>query len=403
MNTKPYKTERIHSLDSLRAIMMLLGLVLHSAITYAVTDYGAGWSLKDTGSVHISNDYIQALIHAFRMQTFFVVAGFFASLLFYERSAKSMIRNRINRILLPFIIFLLILRPFIAFTWTYTTMVLAGTENSLAETLKIVGTPLVLIPLNTFHLWFLYYLVLITAASVGIALILKKLPSTANLILQAFSWVIEKPIVRLLIFAALTTIIYFIIGTWSVATSTSFMPDLKTFVYYSFFYFVGWILFKSKHLLDTLMKLDWISTVLGLTLFTVHFSMHDSFNYETHIILKSIMVWLFVFGITGLFIRYGSNHSARMRYVSDSSYWVYLVHLPLTAIIPSFIVDWPLPATIKFLLVLISTGIICFASYHYLVRDSYIGKFLNGRKYTRRLSDIKPAEESARLKPVLDK
>jgi|TARA_B110000027_G_C16072929_1_gene279932 glucan biosynthesis protein C len=403
MKTLPHKTERIHSLDSLRAIMMLLGLVLHSAITYAVTDYGAGWLLKDTGAVHISNDYIQSLIHVFRMPSFFVVAGFFAAMLFYERSPKRMIRNRINRILLPFIVFLLILWPFIAFTWTYTTMVLAGTENSLAETLKIVGTPLVLIPLNTFHLWFLYYLALITAASVGIALILKKLPSTANFISQAFSWVIQKPIVRLLIFAALTTIIYFIIGTWSVAISTSFMPDLNTFIYYSFFYFAGWILFKSKHLLDTLMKLDWISTVLGLTLFTVHFFMYDSFNYETHIILKSIMVWLFVFGITGLFIRYGSNHSARMRYVSDSSYWVYLVHLPLTAIIPSFIVDWPLPATIKFLLVLISTGIICFVSYHYLVRGSFIGKFLNGRKYTRRLSDIKQEEESARLKPVLDK
>ena len=57
MKTLPHKTERIHSLDSLRAIMMLLGLVLHSAITYAVTDYGAGWLLKDTGAVHISNDY----------------------------------------------------------------------------------------------------------------------------------------------------------------------------------------------------------------------------------------------------------------------------------------------------------------------------------------------------------
>ena len=33
------KPERLHSLDSLRAIMMLLGLVLHSAITYGTIEY----------------------------------------------------------------------------------------------------------------------------------------------------------------------------------------------------------------------------------------------------------------------------------------------------------------------------------------------------------------------------
>jgi glucan biosynthesis protein C len=40
MNTIPHKTERLHSLDSLRAIMMLLGLVIHSSITYGLYEYG---------------------------------------------------------------------------------------------------------------------------------------------------------------------------------------------------------------------------------------------------------------------------------------------------------------------------------------------------------------------------
>ncbi len=119
-----------------------------------------------------------------------------------------------------------------------------------------------------------------------------------------------------------------------------------------------------------------------------------------HIIANSAIVWLLIFGITGLFIRYGSNHSSRMRYISDSSYWVYLVHLSFTTIIPGFIADWPLPATLKFLFVLICTGIISFVSYHYLVRGTFIGKFLNGRKYLRKLSDIKETEEMPNLIPV---
>ena len=65
MKTQPHKTERIHSLDSLRAIMMLLGLVIHSAITYGVINYGNAWSLKDPGATHLSNDFIVNIIHAF--------------------------------------------------------------------------------------------------------------------------------------------------------------------------------------------------------------------------------------------------------------------------------------------------------------------------------------------------
>jgi len=83
MKAQPHKTERIHSLDSLRAIMMLLGLVLHSAITYGNADWGSTWSLKDPIATSSVNDYIVDIIHVFRMQIFFLVAGFFGAMLFY--------------------------------------------------------------------------------------------------------------------------------------------------------------------------------------------------------------------------------------------------------------------------------------------------------------------------------
>jgi glucan biosynthesis protein C len=400
-----HKTERLHSLDSLRAIMMLLGLVIHSAITYGVINYGNAWSLKVPETTHLSNDFIVYFIHSFRMPIFFVVAGFFGALLFYERKPLKMAKNRLSRIVFPFIVFLLILSPLIIFSFSYTMLVFNGSETAFESTLSNFSNLLIFIPQMTFHLWFLYYLALITYASVSLGLVFKKLPSVSSLISLSFSWVIEKPVLRILVFASLTSIVYFLMGTYEVATSPSLIPDLNTFIFYFFFYIIGWILFNSKHLLNTIMRLDLICTVLGLLLLSIHFFMYPSLSFEIHIIANSVIVWLLIFGITGLFIRYGSKHSSTMRYISDSSYWVYLVHLFLTAIIPSFIVEWPLPATIKFLFVLISTGIICFVSYHYLVRGTFIGKFLNGRKYSRKLSDIKKTEEMSQLQlePILDK
>jgi peptidoglycan/LPS O-acetylase OafA/YrhL len=242
--------------------------------------------------------------------------------------------------------------------------------------------------------------------SVGIALLLKKLPSLTSSISQAFDWVIEKPILRVVIFAALTSLVYFVMGISYVPLSHAYTPDFNTFIYYSFFYFIGWVLFKSKHLLHTMMKLDWACAILGLLLYTAYLILgliYQPFNLVTNILINSLVVWLFIFGITGLFIRYGSNHSPLMRYVSDSSYWVYLLHLPLTLLIPGLISDWPLPATLKMLVVVLSTTSICFVSYHYMVRGTFIGKFLNGRKYSRKLSDLKQPEESPQLKAALDK
>ena len=405
MKVHPQKTERIHALDSLRAIMMLLGIVLHTAMTYADTDFGDAWILKDIGSTDISNDYIYQVIHSFRMQTFFVVAGFFASLLFYERSPKKMIQNRVSRIVLPLIVFLFVLNAPTMFSMIYSYNVFQGSENPLSRALNYVSEQPFL-PETTMHLWFLYYLSMISAVSVGMALLLKKLPAVTRPMSQAFNWVIKRPILRVVIFAALTSVVYLIMGTWYTEKYNNFTPNFNSFLYYSFFYFTGWILFKSKHLLNKMMKLDWACAILGLTLYTAYLILSlifPPFNLITHVLVKSLVVWLFIFGITGLFIRYGSNHSPLMRYVSDSSYWVYLLHLPLTMLIPGLIADWPLPSTLKMLFVVLSTGVICFVSYHFLVRGTFIGKFLNGRKYSRKLSDLKQAEASPQLKTALDK
>jgi len=397
MNNLLPKTERLHALDSLRAIMMLLGLVIHSSITYGLFEYGGAWPLKDPSSTSILNDHIVFFIHSFRMQIFFVVSGFFGAMLFYERKPLAMIKNRVSRIVYPFIVFVILLWPFIEFSFSYTRFVFAGEPNAWAETLATIGTPLFFIPQNTWHLWFLYYLVMIIGVSILIAFAIRKTPSLARSFSKAFSWIIQKPVLRVFFFAGITGLVYLIMGVSSVATSTSFIPDFNTFLYYFIFFIVGWVLFKSKEHLDSFKRLDWACSILGTVLFFGYTLNAPSFSFEMAILVKSLVVWLLIFGFTGLFLRYGSGHSARMRYISDASYWVYLVHLPIAAFIPALIYEWQVPAMLKFLTVLSGTSIICFTTYHLFVRSTFIGKFLNGRKYSRSVADIQHAEEARKV------
>lgn len=381
--------------------MMLLGLVLHSALTYNVTNHGNAWEIKDPESNYILTDFIVLLIHSFRMPIFFLVAGFFGSMLFYERGVIQMFKNRISRIVFPFIVFLFILSPIIYFSFSYTIAVFENQENPFVNSTQLFSNIFVFIPKGTSHLWFLYYLIYVTLITSLLGLLLKNQKKISNKITNIFNWIIKRSITRLAFFSSFTFLILTYLETSMVNASTSLIPDLNTFVFYFFFYIVGWILFKSKGLLNSFMKYDWqfvafavfLIITQGLLIQYSGMELKPNSNSAILISFNSIIVWLFIFGITGLFIRYGSKHSKRMRYISDSSYWVYLIHLPLTAIIPAFIWEFPLPALVKFIIVLSLTTLICFATYHYLVRNTFIGKFLNGKKYPKKIKETPVANK----------
>ncbi|SHI86371.1 glucans biosynthesis protein C [Mesonia phycicola] len=375
--------------------MMLLGLVLHSALTYNITNHGNAWGIKDPKSNYILTDFLVLFIHSFRMPIFFLVAGFFGSMLFYERGVVNMLKNRVWRIIFPFIIFLFLLSPIIYFSFSYTNAVFENQENPFITTIQLFSNIVVFLPKTTSHLWFLYYLIFTTLISVLLGLLCEKL-KIDNRISNTFNWLIQKPVIRVLFFSTFTFFILSSLETSMINASVSLIPDLSTFVYYFFFYIIGWILFKSKNLLNNFMKYDWQCTFLAVTLvitqgLLIQYSgmkLNPNSNSTILILFNSLIVWLFIFGITGLFIRYSSKHSKIMRYISDSSYWVYLIHLPLTAIIPAFIWELPIPALGKFIIVLVLTTLICFVTYHYLVRSTFIGKFLNGKKYLKKKKPV---------------
>lgn len=392
MKTSPHKTERLHALDSLRAIMMMLGVVLHSVLTYIGGEPYTVWKIRDPLYFNTNLEWVSSCIHVFRMPIFMVVAGFFAALLFYERGAQRMLKNRMNRITYPFLVFVVLLFVPVVGGMDWTEAVFAGSPNPLNEVSQRFSSPLDLLPDRTMHLWFLYYLIMFSAASFALGWLFKSLPALSQGIHRVFHTVFQRPVLRLIVFTLSTIAVLLVMDRTWVATSTSLIPDLNTFIFYFFFYMFGWVLFKSKSLLSTFKKYDWIFTLAGFSLFSWYFFTDLSeVDLWVKISIRALCCWLFILGITGLFIRFGSNHSALMRYVSDSSYWVYLLHLPLTIIIPGLIADWNLPGTVKFLFVTtISLGI-CLATYHYFVRSTIIGKFLNGRKYSRRIRDIVPA------------
>ena len=174
--------------------MMLLGLVLHSSASYNIGEDDI-WP-RDPYATTLFLNYLNSLIHVFRMPIFFMVAGFFGSMLFYERGPKPMITNRLNRIALPFIVFLLLLHPIIISALDFTS-------QSFNATLTEISTTLTMLPRTTYHLWFLYYLLLLTLFSFALALLLRRTPTATLKIINVFRWLMHRKMIAIPIFSIL--------------------------------------------------------------------------------------------------------------------------------------------------------------------------------------------------------
>ena len=85
-------TRRYHALDSLRAGAMLLGLVLHAGVSYT-RECPQWWAHCDSSQSGMF-DLLNTTIHAFRMQVFFLMSGFFAHLLIHRVGFREFMRRR---------------------------------------------------------------------------------------------------------------------------------------------------------------------------------------------------------------------------------------------------------------------------------------------------------------------
>jgi peptidoglycan/LPS O-acetylase OafA/YrhL len=72
-----------------------------------------------------------------------------------------------------------------------------------------------------------------------------------------------------------------------------------------------------------------------------------------------------------------------VRYLADASFWLYLAHLPLVIVGQAVMRRLELPMPVELLLLLAAVIAILLASYHWIVRPTWIGALLNGSRKGR--------------------
>lgn len=371
--------KRVHALDAVRGVMMLLGLVIHASVTYASRDYGAAWPLKDPDNT-MAFDLVVTLIHAFRMPLFFITAGYFGALLFFKKGPKAMIIHRVRRILIPFLVSLFILYPLVIMGFTYSLASFDGNPSPLRHMLASISWKTIF-PFSVIHLWFLYFLMLYCTIGWLLGLMFRKRSLFTIGGILIFRKLFQNIWFRYLVLTLLFFLCLYRMETFSIPTNTSWKIDPYIFITYFIFFGTGWMLFLTNTL-DKLKKWPVQQLVLAVILFIFSEMVvwpHEPGLLPVKQICVAIYTCLLIFGLISLFLTRFNDYSSRLAYLMEASYWVYIVHLPIVAFVPGLLAHVALAPVMKFVITLSVSTLLSFCTYHWFVRNKGIGNFLNGK------------------------
>ena len=234
------------------------------------------------------------------------------------------------------------------------------------------------------HLWFLWFLCWLVIgfavyASVLDSLNIKNVPQ----------WFTASPL-RYLWLVPLTMLPQAFMGIENPRTSVGLLPLPQVLFYYTIFFGFGALYYDCKDVAGRLGK-RWYLTLpfavfilfpVGMVLIEDESKLLNDLPGEYHraafLIVQVLFAWTVTFGSMGMFRRLLHQERKPLRYISDSSYWLYLAHMPLVLILQFMVRDWPLPALLKFTIVCGTTTISLLISYQLCVRYTWLGNLLNG-------------------------
>ncbi|MDQ8204045.1 acyltransferase family protein [Pelagicoccus sp. SDUM812003] len=387
---------RIDYLDAVRAFALLLGIVFHASLSFMPSFIG--WAVMDINTSSLVPIFL-LISHSFRMELFFLIAGFFSHMTFYKKGTSAFLKSRATRIVLPFVVAWFILRPLLVSGWVMGTESMRG-EVDIWNGLSQGFQTLKALPAGIFtgsHLWFLYYLVLVTVTTLVVKKLLALAPSAQNwlgaTVDRIIQWVANTSS-SAAILAIPTAFCLWRMSQWGMDTpDKSLIPHLPTFLVYLGCFSFGWLLHRQPELLTNLSQLTPTRIInlfasIGFTIYLSGFQANPSFEYiaearAAFCFSYGVMMWSLVFVSIGLFRVVIRKQNAIVRYVADASYWLYLIHLPIVVWLQIAFAELQLNWFMK--LAAISGITIAFSllTYDLFVRSTFIGKTLNGARKRR--------------------
>lgn len=393
---------RLDYLDAVRSFALLLGIAFHTALSYM--PMYIGWAVMDVSTSDVVPNFV-LVSHSFRLALFFLIAGYFGHMTMHKNGIKPFILSRLMRIGLPLLVGWFVLKPLLVSGWVIGAESMRGDVdilsglitgfNSLTELPQglLIGT----------HLWFLYYLLLISASVIILRLLLcLHKPSKERLTRFAdriIIWICRSSWMILVVAIPTASGLWFM-QHWGVDTpDKSLIPHIPVFMLYGGLFMFGWLLHRNASLIEYFAQLTWsklllcVVSIIGAIYLS---SVEANFGHSQYNLLKAgfmlsyaVMMWSLISLSIGLCKKWLYRPNRVVQYVSDASYWLYLVHLPIVIWLQIAFAELPFYWAFKLIAIYLITIGLSLLIYDLVVRSTFIGAVLNGKRKSRVFSPIK--------------
>lgn len=362
---------------------------------------GSPWVVQ--GEPSFVGDIAYWWVHTWRLPLFFFLAGFFAKLTMDRYGAEEFARKRFKRLVVPFVVAAYTIGP-ILYVIFVTGWYLTG-KCTYEQMMPHISLPQGLQEhiFGPVHMWFLEDLIIMSSVYLFLSIVMPaRLTSTND----------QEPGIAMPWWLPIAAAVPTGLLLWSdlnpvMAHHNTFLADPPRLLYYSIYFIGGIVAFQN---------LDWFTEAVRFSklhlLLSVPFGILFLLLLRTDIIdLQSLTgrlvggmtiamtAWLTIYGLMGYFLHHCKTEGATARYIADSSYWMYLFHLPVVTGLQLALHWVDIPSALKFVIVSIVTTLIGLITYQLFVRYSIIGNYLHGQRLRPRKAAGEQEETPTLTKP----
>lgn len=354
--------ERKYYIDNLRWLAILLLFPFHAAQIWSGGEYSGFyiWSHTDTGLYVFST-----FVYPWYMTFLFTIAGMSCKYALLKRTSKQFVVERVKKLVVPFFFGLIALVPVMTYIAEVFFNGYAGTYLQqyglfLTKETDLTGYHGGFTPA---HLWFLIYLFVVSMAALLTVILQKKylpkfrfggIPYFAVILLFVPEWLCQ-----------------YVLNIGG-----------KSLGQFMILFLFGYYILSEESILKQLKQHRYVSLAICILSGSIYTYLYCFENVRT-IWITGLYVF---FGWTGIITLLGLGqstlnfHNRLSVYLTQASFPVYILHMPILVVVGFFVLKLPVGVAGQFLLIVLLSFIATFLIYEIVKRVPVLRFFLGIRK-----------------------
>jgi peptidoglycan/LPS O-acetylase OafA/YrhL len=364
-------SSRRYDLDWLRVLAVLLLIPFHSALIFVLNPQSIMY-IKDTVNSPFL-DRAAGFVHLWHMPLLLFIAGASSWFSLQKRSAGTYIKERVQRLLIPFLFGVIVLLP----PMTYIHLIVKPDAPTYWQHFQSFFT------LNTkdlsglsggitpAHLWFILYLFIFSCLAAPLFVAIRnQIRKQTN---PKSHW-FDHPVFIYLWFIPLALL-----------AALNILDD-KNPLYYFLVFFLGFLFMSNKSWDLYVRKYTWLSIILAAVVTILIYTFPDSHypDWSPVWILSGTLYhaarWIWVLVILSLGARFLNKGNEFLSYANQAAFPFYILHLPINTIVGWLIIKLTTSIVTKYIVIVLLSTLITWLIYEFIVKKVKLFSILLGIK-----------------------